>query len=81
MTMMPGVRLGAYEIVSAIGAGGMGDVYKARDTNLDRDVAIPRTSEVRSVKSEVGSSTRSQTSDFRQLQTSNFQTAITSNCS
>ena len=35
-----GTRLGPYEIVSLIGAGGMGDVYKARDTRLDRTVAI-----------------------------------------
>jgi eukaryotic-like serine/threonine-protein kinase len=36
----PGTRLGSYEIVSAIGAGGMGEVYRARDTRLDRDVAL-----------------------------------------
>jgi serine/threonine-protein kinase len=35
-----GARLGSYEIVSAIGAGGMGEVYRARDTSLQRDVAI-----------------------------------------
>ena len=35
-----GSRLGPYEIESAIGAGGMGEVYKARDTRLDRTVAI-----------------------------------------
>ncbi len=35
-----GTRIGAYEIVDAIGAGGMGDVYRARDTNLHRDVAV-----------------------------------------
>jgi len=40
MTLAAGTRLGPYEIVSAIGAGGMGEVYKARDTRLDRDVAV-----------------------------------------
>src|SRR5262249_41892314 len=36
----PGVRLGAYEIVALVGAGGMGEVYRARDTRLDRIVAV-----------------------------------------
>jgi eukaryotic-like serine/threonine-protein kinase len=36
MTFQPGSRLGAYEIVEAVGAGGMGEVYRARDTRLDR---------------------------------------------
>ena len=40
MTLSPGARLGPYEIVSAIGAGGMGEVFRARDTKLNRDVAI-----------------------------------------
>jgi serine/threonine-protein kinase len=40
MTLSPGTRLGAYDIVSLLGAGGMGEVYRARDTKLDRDVAI-----------------------------------------
>ena len=40
MPLIAGARLGPYEIVSAIGAGGMGEVYKARDTRLDRIVAI-----------------------------------------
>jgi len=40
MSLTPGARLGPYEIVAAIGAGGMGEVYKARDTRLDRTVAI-----------------------------------------
>jgi hypothetical protein len=38
--MKAGQRLGPYEIVSALGAGGMGEVYRARDTKLNRDVAI-----------------------------------------
>jgi Tol biopolymer transport system component len=40
MSLAAGARLGPYEIVSAIGAGGMGEVYRARDTRLDRDVAV-----------------------------------------
>jgi Tol biopolymer transport system component len=40
MTLSSGTRLGPYEIQAAIGAGGMGEVYKARDTRLDRSVAI-----------------------------------------
>jgi serine/threonine protein kinase len=40
MNLAPGARIGPYEIVSTIGAGGMGEVYRARDANLNRDVAI-----------------------------------------
>src|SRR5436309_7160954 len=40
MTLARGTRLGPYEILASIGAGGMGEVYRARDTRLDRDVAI-----------------------------------------
>jgi serine/threonine protein kinase len=40
VTLATGVRLGPYEIQSPIGAGGMGEVYKARDTRLERTVAI-----------------------------------------
>lgn len=40
MTFAPGARLGPYEIVSPLGAGGMGEVYRARDARLARDVAI-----------------------------------------
>ena len=40
MTLTSGTRLGPYEILAPIGAGGMGEVYKAKDTRLDRIVAI-----------------------------------------
>ena len=40
MPLAAGSKLGAYEIVSPIGAGGMGEVYRARDSKLGRDVAL-----------------------------------------
>src|SRR6187401_1826388 len=40
MTFAAGTRLGAYEVRAAVGAGGMGEVYRARDLTLDRDVAL-----------------------------------------
>jgi len=40
MTLSPGSRLGPYEILAPLGAGGMGEVYRARDTRLERTVAI-----------------------------------------
>jgi len=40
MALSPGDKLGPYEILSLIGKGGMGEVYKARDTRIDRIVAL-----------------------------------------
>jgi serine/threonine protein kinase len=40
VNVSPGTRLGPYEVVAPIGAGGMGEVFKARDTRLERSVAI-----------------------------------------
>jgi serine/threonine protein kinase len=46
MPISPGTRLGTYEVLELIGAGGMGEVYRARDTRLNRDVAVKVLSEV-----------------------------------
>jgi serine/threonine protein kinase len=40
VTLSPGTRLGPYEVLALVGTGGMGDVYKGRDTRLDRIVAV-----------------------------------------
>ena len=40
MALTPGTRLGVYDIIAPIGEGGMGQVFRARDTKLNRDVAL-----------------------------------------
>ena len=52
MTLSAGTKLGPYEIVSLIGAGGFGEVYRARDTRLNRTVAIKVLSQELSAKPE-----------------------------
>jgi Tol biopolymer transport system component len=53
MSLSSGTRLGPYEIVSAVGAGGMGEVYRARDTRLERTVAVKVLPEHLSTSAEV----------------------------
>ena len=46
MSLSPGTRIGPYEVGARLGAGGMGEVYRAHDTKLNRDVAIKVLAEI-----------------------------------
>ena len=52
MPLAPGTKFGQYEILAPLGAGSMGEVYRARDTRLDRDVAIKVLPELVSLEPE-----------------------------
>jgi len=54
MALQPGTTLGPYEIVSLIGAGGMGEAYRARDPRLNREVAIKGLPDVVSATTTAG---------------------------
>jgi serine/threonine protein kinase len=58
MPLSAGARLGPYEIVAPLGSGGMGEVYRARDTRLDRVVAIKVLPEGLAVPGQAAPSTR-----------------------
>ena len=53
MRLRPGLRVGPYEVIAAIGAGGMAEVYRARDTRLGREIALKVVNEVFSRDAEL----------------------------
>ncbi len=53
MLLSPGRQLGPYEVIAPIASGGMGEVYRARDTRLDRDVALKVRTEERGHQAEL----------------------------
>ena len=69
MSLAPGARLGPYEIVAALGAGGMGEVYRARDTKLNRDVAIKILPDVVRARPRAAGALHARSADARALTT------------
>jgi len=73
MALQAGTRLGVYEVTAQIGEGGMGQVYRARDTKLDRDVAIKILQELFAVDADPSTSSGSSRARSRDERIARFQ--------